>query len=209
MNAKYLLIKTLLILGIFTQVQAQKIGHANIELILAYMPETKAMQEQVSTFEAKLGEKLKIKEDYARTKLGEYQEKAQAGADAASLQPLEQELTKLQQEIQQERATASQQAMGKRQELMAPITNKVGAAIKKIASDNGFTYILNTTDGSGMSIVLHGPDENDMTKAIMEELGIKIPEAAAQNSILHTFCIFRPAACCGLFLYIFPDSAFY
>ncbi|MEM7512351.1 MAG: OmpH family outer membrane protein [Bacteroidota bacterium] len=181
MKARSLLIKSLLILGIFSQVQAQKIGHANIELILAYMPETKAMQEQITTFETKLGEKLKIKEDYARTKLAEYQEAAQAGADEASLKPMEEELTKLQQEIQQGRAQASQQAMGKRQELMTPITNKVGDAIKKVSTAKGFQYILNTTDGSGMSIVLHGPDENDMTKAIMEELGIKIPEAASNE----------------------------
>ncbi|MEM6767447.1 MAG: OmpH family outer membrane protein [Bacteroidota bacterium] len=181
MKAISILIKTLLVVGLFSQVQAQKIGHANIELILAYMPETKSMQEQVNTYEAKLGEKLKIKEDYARTKVQEYQEKAQGGATAEALQPLEGELQKLQQEIQQERATASQQAMIKRQELMTPITEKVGAAIKKIADANGFAYILNTTDGSGMSIVLHGPEENDMTKAIMDELGVKIPESGSAS----------------------------
>jgi hypothetical protein len=43
-----------------------------------------------------------------------------------------------------------------------------------VAKKKGFDYILNSVDGSGTSIVLWGPEGHDVTRAIVDELGIKL-----------------------------------
>ena len=157
--------------------QDLKIGYANIEMVLVYMPETKAMNQQLQTFQKKLGEKLQTKQQYAQTKFTEYQEMAKKGdpADQATLQTLEQELVKLDEELKKEAGDADQKLMEKRQELMEPILKKLETSIKALAAADGYDLILNSVDGNGISIVLHGPEEHDLTKKLMESLGIEVP----------------------------------
>lgn len=181
MKIKTLLLISWMILGLAATSLAQKIGYVNVDLVLLYMPETKTMEQQLQTYRQKLGEKLQKKQEFAQLKLQEAQQKAQAGATEEELKPLSDELQKLQQEIQEEAAKADQELLGKRQELLAPITEKLGNAIKDIANSEGYDYVLNTVDGSGVSLVLHGPEGNDLTRTIMKKLGIQIPEAGSSG----------------------------
>lgn len=155
---------------------AQKIGYANIDLILAYMPESQNMQQNLQTYQIKLSESLKAKEQYGQIKYQEYLEKAKANEQDPALKPLQEELVKLDEELRKETAEAEQKLLVKRQDLMAPIVEKLQREIKALSADEGYTYIFNTVDGSGVSIVLQGPEEHDLTKKLMTRLGIQIPE---------------------------------
>ena len=172
------IILTFALLGtFFGQLAAQdKIGYCNIEAILRLMPETQTMNQQLQTFQGKLQEGLQTKREYAQQKLQEYQEKAEGGATEEELKPFQEELIKLDEDLQKETASSEQKLYEKRATLLEPITKKIDNTIKEFAETNGFTYILNTVDGSGVSIVLKGPEENNITMAIIDKLGIKIPE---------------------------------
>ena len=156
--------------------QEVKIGYANIELILSLMPETQAMQTQLQTFQQRLGEQLQAKENYAQAKLAEYHDKQQGGSTEAELKPLEDELYRLDNEIRQFASQSEEKLMNKRQSLMEPITEKLQANIDGLAREQGFTYILNAVDGSGLSIVLYGPEQSNVTVQLARRLGIAIPE---------------------------------
>jgi outer membrane protein len=162
--------------GLMSNLAAQKIGYANIELILAYMPESKTMQQTLATYEKKLGEKLQVKQQYYQTKGGEYLELAKTTQDEAKLKPLQDELIKLEEEIKKETTDAQNKLMAKRQDLLDPIIKKLQGEIKALSTAEGYDYVLNTVDGSGVSIVLHGPEEHDLTKKLMTRLGIKLPD---------------------------------
>ncbi|HHG86392.1 MAG TPA: OmpH family outer membrane protein, partial [Bacteroidetes bacterium] len=56
-----------------------KIGYTNIELVLAYMPEAKTMEKQLATFQKKISEKIKVKDDYVKQKYQEYLEMKERG----------------------------------------------------------------------------------------------------------------------------------
>lgn len=168
----------LLLISISTFANAQmKIGYVNIELVLAYLPETKTMNQELQTYQQKLGEKLSVKQQYAQTKVEEYQTIAQTDSpDAqAELKTLEQELIKLEEEIKKAASEADQNLMKKRQELLEPILKKMESNLKSLADEQSYDYILNTVDGNGVSIVLHGPEEHDLTQVLMKKLGIEIP----------------------------------
>ncbi len=155
--------------------QNLKIGYANLELVLAYMPETQAMNQTITTFEKKLGETLRIKEQYMQTKFGEYQAAMEANSNDPKRAEMEAELNKLQTELQASNGKAQEDLANKRQELLQPIINKVDNALSAIQKEQGYDYILNTVDGNGVSIILKGPDEHDLTKALMTKLGIQLP----------------------------------
>ncbi len=162
--------------GVFSQ--DLKIGYANIEIVLALMPETKAMNQEVQTFQQKLAEKLQTKQQYAQAKYADYQEMKQKGSpdDAAALETLEKDLITLDGELSKEATDADKKLMEKRQALLQPILEKVEAALKSLAEAEGYDYILNSVDGNGVSIVLYGPEEHDLTRKLMQNLGIEIPE---------------------------------
>ena len=160
--------------------QELKIGHANIDLIISLMPETQTMQTQLQTFQQKLGEQLKVKEEYAQAKYMEYLEKKEGGATEASLKPLEDELIKLDGEIRQYTSESEDKLMAKRQTLMQPIVEKLQGNIETLAKEGGYTYILNSVDGSGVSVVLHGPEQSNVTEQLAKKMGLALP-AEAQN----------------------------
>ena len=162
-------------LGTTLSVSAQmKIGYANMEGIMFYMPETKTMETQLQKYSEALAAPLKVKDDFFKSKYQEYQELVQANASQEQLAPLESELQKLQQEIQLAQQEAEAKLIQKEREIQQPMLERLQAAIKKVAEKEGYTYILNST-ASGSSILLKGPDENNATTQILTELGINLP----------------------------------
>ena len=158
--------------------QDVKVGYTNVELILAYMPEAKSMEQTLATYQKKLGESLQAKEQYLQQKYQDYMKLKESGnlspQDAANK---ENEIMKLDEEVKKLATDSEQKLMEKRQELLEPSLTKLQNAIDKVAEENGFTYIMNQTTSAGVSTILYGPEENDMTKAIMKELGIQVPNA--------------------------------
>ncbi|MDX1907775.1 MAG: OmpH family outer membrane protein [Bacteroidia bacterium] len=176
MRLKSLLLTLLAVLGIAGSASAQniKIGFVNVEAILVFMPETQTMNQQLQTYQTKLAQSLEAKQAYLETKLREYEEFAATTQDEAQLKPKRDELIKLQQEIQASASDADQKLGARRGELMQPIVDKIQNEIDLIAKEEGWTFIFNTVDGSGVSIVLHAPEENDLTRKLATRLGIKL-----------------------------------
>lgn len=181
-TSKLLLLAALLLTISFAS--AQKIGYANVEMILAYMPESKAMNQQIQTYRKQLAEKLQTREKYMQEKYAEYQEKGaemiQAGKTEteaiAALEPLAKEIEKLEGEVQQAQQDSEEKLARKQQELQAPILEKLKKAIDEVAAEKAYTYVFNSVDGSGVSILIKAPLEDDLTEVILKKLGIEIPK---------------------------------
>ncbi|MCR9171176.1 MAG: OmpH family outer membrane protein [bacterium] len=157
--------------------QEVKIGYTNIELILAYMPEAKQLDQEISTLQEKLGKQLQDKQTFAQQRMATYMEKKEA--NTLSKEQNEQwqaELMKLDNEISDFAKDGEAQLLARREELMAHILEKLQSAIDEVAEENGYTYLLNQTTSSGVSTILYGPDENDVTEAVMKKLNIQMPK---------------------------------
>lgn len=173
----------ILFLGLFCLAAVQgvaqtKIGYTNLELVLAYMPESKVANQELQVFEKKLAEKLEIKRSYLASKYEEYQLKAQKNqfTSEAAKTAEEQDLNKLQEELRTAANDAEQQVQGKRGELYQPILEKLQKAIEEVAKANGYTYILNIGGGSGVSNILYGPEEDNITERLFKHLGLELPK---------------------------------
>lgn len=168
----------LLLIGSMGLSQAQtKVGYTNVELILAYMPETQAMEKSLKTVQDKLSEQLEIKQKYYQQKMTEFMQAQQSGQYTEQQMGFaSKELEKLQGEIQQGLQMAEQQLFKKRMELLNPIQKKMQAAIDAVAKEKGYTFILNMAMGSGIPSILYGNESDDVTKDIAQKLGIDTEE---------------------------------
>ena len=176
MKLKTSILLLITIAGVFSNLSAQKIGYANIELILLYMPESKAMQQTLAVYEKKLAENLQVKQQYYQSKGEKYLELAKTTQDETKLKPLQDELLKLEKEIQQQTSEAQNKLMAKREELLAPIVEKLQKEIDALADAEGYDYVFNSVDGSGVSIILRAPETHDLTKKLMVRLGIDVSD---------------------------------
>jgi outer membrane protein len=179
MKFRTVLLAAVVLLLTSLSAQAQvKIGYTNLEVVLASMPEAKTMETSLRTFEQKLGDKIKVKDDYVKQKYQEYLDKKERGAflSPAEQEAAEKELLRLDEEVQKLAQDADYDIMAKRQALLEPILAKLQTAIDAVAVEGGYTYILNQTTSAGVSTILYGPDEADITKALFTKLGLKFPE---------------------------------
>jgi outer membrane protein len=159
--------------------QAQvKIGYTNLEVVLASMPAAKTMETTLETFQKKLAEKIKIKDDYVKAKYQEYLDtRERNGFTSPAIQEAaEKELLRLDEEVQKLAQDADYEIMAKRQALLEPVLAVLQKAIDEVAVAGGYTYILNQTTSAGVSTILYGPDEADITKQLFTKLGLKYPE---------------------------------
>jgi outer membrane protein len=173
MTLAFALLATLAVAGV-APADEIRIGYTNIEAVLTFMPEVRQMEQQIQTYQGQLTETLQAKQTYAQGKLEEYLMRQQLGDMSPDEEAqLTRELTALDAEIQAFAADAEAKLAFRREELLLPILERLQAAIDEVAAEGGFTYILNQSNSAGVSTLLHGPDEDDITAALLAKLGIQ------------------------------------
>lgn len=176
-------IAVILFLSIVLNLQAQaqsnnselKIGYVNPQSILANMPEMRAVQQRLQNFTARKQQELSTLEQDFQTQVAQYQQKV--GVISAEAQQQEEvRLGQLQQELLQAQEVAEQELAQRRDELVGPLLEQIGAAIEAVAQKQGLSYVLNTTTSSGDMIILYASEDFrakfDITQSVMEELGM-------------------------------------
>ena len=78
-------------------------------------------------------------------------------------------LQEMQQRIQQFQQTAEQDVQKQRVEIFKPILDKANKAIADIAKENGFTYILDITQGA---VIYHAETSIDILPQVKQKLGL-------------------------------------
>lgn len=157
----------------FSQV---KIGYANLEFILKNLPEAQEMNKEVEAYRSTLNEQVMVKQQYYQSLLEDYIQKEKEGYAESLLNSMRDQLNTLEQEIQFDVNQADMKLAAFSNEKLQPITEKIVAAINKVYEDEGYSYIFNSADGTGNSIILKGPEGDNLTYKILEELGVNLEE---------------------------------
>ncbi|MCS7074804.1 MAG: OmpH family outer membrane protein [Bacteroidia bacterium] len=161
-----------------------RIGYTNVEYLLALMPESKQLENAMKTHENKIKEQLTIKQSYAQGKLEEYYKLAeQKKLTPADEEARKKELLKLEEEIKKFSEESEANYLAKREELLKPIIEKLQKAIDAVAAEEGYTIILNSTNGAGVSIILHAPEQDNCTEKIMKKMGLTAPAGSTPPKV--------------------------
>ena len=166
-HLKTLVLAAALLIGSTSFMNAQsKVAHINTQELVASMPATKAAQAEI--------EKLsKTYQAEIQTMGTEYQNKIKQYDAEAATQTNEEnqkravEVQGMEQSIRQYQQQAQQDIQKKEFDLLKPITERAKAAIQKVARAQGFTYVLDSTQGQGVILA----DGKDLMADVKKELG--------------------------------------
>jgi outer membrane protein len=161
----------LLSLGAYSQV---KIGYANLEFILKSLPEAKQMNREIEDYQKVLEEQILAKQNYYQSLLEDFYDKQEKEYAESLLASMRDQIMSLEQEIQADAANADAKLSAMSVQKLEPITQKIIAAINVVYEEENYTYIFNSADGTGNSIVLKGPEGNNLTFVILKKLGVDI-----------------------------------
>ena len=165
---KIILVGSLLILC-SSAAYAQKFGHINRMEIMSVMVENEGVMEKLQKLQDQYIQQLEAVQVEFNNKMDDLQKNASTYSDAIK-QVKNRELSELQNRAQQLQQMGQEEISTTEQSLVAPITEKVNNAIKKVGADGGYTAIF---DNSGD--IMPYFDESvitDVTALVKKELGI-------------------------------------
>lgn len=161
-----------------TSDQPLKIGYTNVEYILLQLPESKQIESELKTHSTQLENQLKTKYAEYESKLQAY-EKGAATMDKVVRDDKEKELMNLNNSIQEFQRSAQASLQQKEKSLVDPVISKIDQAIKEVAKENGYTYVISN------QALLAGPEDGDISPIVLRKLGVdpakaqQTPEPAA------------------------------
>ena len=149
------------------EISAQsKVAHINTQELISEMPEVISAQKELKKLEEQYAKELDSSVKEFQTKAQTYAGDAQNQTELIN-QQRQSELEGMQQRIQEFRDTASQELQRKSAEMMKPLYDKARKAIEKVASAQGFNYVLDSSNG-GSVIMAKG---KNLSAEVKQELG--------------------------------------
>ncbi|MFH1298039.1 MAG: OmpH family outer membrane protein [Bacteroidota bacterium] len=170
--AKILAIVALFV-GITFHSQAQtqaplKIGYVDFNTLLQAMPGIDSVRTALQTYQGTLTDQMDQMRMEFENKYLDYQSKA-AGMSDIIKQNKEQELQQLQDRIDAFQTKAQQDLQTKQQKLLQPLIDKARKAIEVVATEKGYTYVLNAIE----DVVLFSTPAHNLLPAVKQKLGIE------------------------------------
>ena len=172
MKRKFILPVSLMLIIFSFEVFAQdqlKIAHVNVVEIITAMPESDSAQILLDNDSKELETMLENMQVEYNNLLHNYQQNIDSYSQLIQ-QTKETELLEMQNKIQAFQQTATQQLQQRNYELMQPIYSRIQEAIDKIATQEGFTYILDVSKGS---VVFTAINSQNINSLVLAELGIE------------------------------------
>ena len=145
-----------------------KIGYIDFNTLISAMPGIDSVKIKLQKYQQTLSDQMDAMGAEFENKYLDYQSKS-AGMSDLIKQTKEKELTDLQGRIDAFKAKAQQDFQTKQQELLQPVVNKAKDAIKEVAKENKYTYIINSIE----DIMLYSEPTDDVMSLVKKKLGIQ------------------------------------
>ena len=149
--------------------KATKIGHIEFSKLLELMPGQDTVKVVMDKYVQTLQGELQTMQSELELKGADYQ-KNLTGMSSIIKSTKEKEITDLQERIQAFQQSAQKDLSDKQTQLITPFVNKAKQAIKEVAKEGGFAYILNSVE----DILLYSDGGEDVTPQVKKKLGIAL-----------------------------------
>lgn len=166
-----------------TAKEIDQIAYVDINYVFNNLPEAKKIEKSVAEFEKQLyAQYSKVAGEFEK-KQRELDSLAQSGNLPLSVQQDRvAELKSLQARLVQMEQTIPQEIEQKKNKELEPAFNKIKAAIKVVADEKGYDYVLNGSRDDQSIIILYARDKNDdISDAVLQHLGVD-PSTASKKA---------------------------
>lgn len=175
-NLKSLLLVAFIALGTSGIAKAQKIGHINLERVIANMPETRALQLELAKTSKTYKDDIEGMKKKLEDKIKKYTAEQNTQTDQVN-QQRQREVQLENQKIGQAEQAAYEDMQQKQQTKLIPILQKVEKVLKEVTKAKGLQYVLDSSSGKGL-LIAEGTDLYDDMKA---KLGLLPDQKRPQN----------------------------
>jgi outer membrane protein len=164
------IILTLLMTGLISSAMAQKYGYVDTEYILNNIPEYEAAQKQLNQLAEDWKKQVDAKFQEVQKLYEEYQAEKALMSDEMKRKKEEEIMNAEEQARQlQEKYFGTEGDLGKkREELVKPIQDQVFNAVKELAEEGNFAVIFDTAGGASM---LYTDPKFDYSDEVLKKLG--------------------------------------
>lgn len=154
-----------LVSGLFTLAQAQRIAYVDVTAVLESMPEYQKAQEQLDKAATAWRQEIAQEQDKVKGLYSKFQAEQVLLSEEMKKTREEEIMAKEKEvrELQRLKFGPEGALFKKREELVKPIQDKVYATIERFAQDKGFEFIFDKGSPSGM---LYADKKNDKTEDI-------------------------------------------
>lgn len=167
---KVIVILTMVMAAVAVQAQT-KVGHINSSELIESMPEADSIQKKLAKEQEQWKSIVDDKDREMRTKYAAFMEISEDPNVSNTVKEIKmQEVENLQKQYQELQQRANQELQRKQEELLEPLLTKVKAAIADVAKANGYAYVMETSEGSG---VIYSDPKYDMLPLVKAKLGLK------------------------------------
>ena len=164
---KKVLLTLMVCVGFILSAQAQKFGYLNSNELLAMMPESIEMQEELQTYAKGLESQLSAMQAEYEKKVVEYQQNETSYTDVIKEDKIR-EIESIQQRVVEFQKNAQQSLSEKEAELFSPIRDKAMMAIDNVAKEGNYTFIFDSGSGS----FLYAAESENVLSLVKSKLGL-------------------------------------
>lgn len=157
-----------------TESKAQKIGFTSVEYIFSLSPRSREIESEIKSRTQILQKEIENKQRDLQAKYEAY-ERNKASMMESIRADKEQEIRNLNEQLQKFQSNADTELKAKYEELITPETDKIAAAIKSVADENGYDFVLT----GNPQVMLFGAEKFDVTDLVLKKLGIDPVKAKA------------------------------
>ncbi len=155
--------------SLYGQTSKYKFGHINSQELISLMPERDSAQLRLEKYVNQLQDQLEAMQVEYQNKVQKYVAEEKNYTDLIR-QNKEQELSDLQERIQNFQNSAQEDMQRMQSQLMQPIIQKAEKAVKDVAKENGFTYVFDLSTGA---VVYFSEDSQDILPLVKKKLGLE------------------------------------
>ncbi len=168
---KYLLITCFILGSLFQGVHAQKLkyGYINADKILSEMPEIELANKELEGYVKEINDYINSKNEEFKKKQTDFQQNEKTFSELIK-KDREEELNKLAANIKQFQVDAQNNINKKKQDLYQSAIAKLKDAIRAVAKDNGYRFVIDNSNGQ----LLYSEDEDNVENLVRKKLGIVI-----------------------------------
>jgi outer membrane protein len=174
---KKLLLGTVMALGLMNASAQVKIGYVNTDVLMSIMPEAAKVNADLNEYQTTLQQQGITLQKEANTKRDQYF-KDSATFSNSKKEIVRNELVKLYTRLETYEQEMQEMAQKYAQEKITPLRTKALDAIKIVAKEKGYTYVIDEASSS----LLVMPPGDDLLQAVKTKLGIKDPPPAAAGT---------------------------
>jgi outer membrane protein len=144
-----------------------KLGHLDFAKLYTLMPGLDSVKGVFEAYNKSIQEQFAAMQTELENKFMDYQANAE-GMSEIIRATKEAEINDLKERLDAFETQATQDLQAKEVELTTPIINTARKAVEEVASENGYTYIFNSTEG----LLLFATPSEDIIEMVKAKLGI-------------------------------------